>query len=48
MPFSRGTGRISRNKEHFEGLLKAVKEENSAIYGQMVETRDLKRYEEVA
>ena len=43
-----GTGRISRKKEHFEGLLKVVKEENSAIYGQMVETRDLKRYQEVA
>ena len=43
-----GTGRISRKKEHFEGLLKAVKEGNSAIYGQMVETRDLRRYEEVA
>ena len=43
-----GTGRISRKKEHFEGLLKAVKEENSAMYGQMVETRDLKRYEEAA
>ena len=43
-----GTGRISRKKEHFEGLLKAIREENSAVYGQMVETRDLKRYEEVA
>ncbi|MCL5791123.1 MAG: IS21 family transposase [Candidatus Thermoplasmatota archaeon] len=42
-----GTGRISRKKEHFEGLLKAVREENSAIYEQHVETRDLKRYEEV-
>ena len=29
-------------------LLKAIREENSAIYGQMVETRDLKRYEEVS
>ena len=43
-----GTGRISRKKEHFEGLLKAIREENSAVYGQMVETRDLKRYEEVS
>ncbi len=43
-----GTGRISRKKEHFEGLLKAIRDENSAVYGQMVETRDLKRYEEVA
>ena len=42
-----GTGRISRNKEHFDGLLKAVREENSTIYEQHVETRDLKRYEEV-
>ena len=43
-----GTGRISRKKEHFEGLLKAIRDENSAVYGQMVETRDLKRYEEVS
>ena len=43
-----GTGRISRKKEHFEGLLKAIREENSAVYSQVVETRDLKRYEEVA
>ena len=42
-----GTGRISRKKEHFDGLLKAVREENSIIYEQHVETRDLKRYEEV-
>jgi transposase len=42
-----GTGRISRKKEHFEGLLKAIREENSAIYGQIVETRDLKKYEDV-
>ena len=27
-----GTGRTSRKKEHFEGLLKAIKEENSAVY----------------
>ena len=43
-----GTGRISRKKEHFDGLLKAVREENSAIYEQHVETRDLKKYEEVS
>ncbi len=43
-----GTGRISRKKEHFEGHLKAIREENSAVYSQVVETRDLKRYEEVA
>jgi hypothetical protein len=42
------TGRISRNKEHFEGLLKAIKDENSAVYSQTVETRDLKKYEEVS
>ena len=42
-----GTGRISRKKEHFEGLLKAIREENSAVYGQIVETRDLKKYEDV-
>ena len=43
-----GTGRISRNKEHFDGLLKAIREENSAVYEQIVETRDLKRYEGVS
>ena len=43
-----GTGRTSRSKDHFEGLLKAIREENSAVYSQAVETRDLKRYEEVA
>jgi len=42
-----GTGRISRKKEHFEGLLKAIREENSAVYSQNVEKRDLKRYEDV-
>ncbi|MCW6169343.1 MAG: IS21 family transposase [Thermoplasmatales archaeon] len=42
-----GTGRISRKKEHFEGLLKAIREENSAVYRQIVETRDLKKYEDV-
>ena len=43
-----GTGRISRKNEHFEGLLKAIRDENSAIYEQMVETRDLSKYEDVA
>ena len=43
-----GTGRISRKEEHFNGLLKTVREENSAIYEQHVETRDLKKYEEVS
>ena len=42
-----GTGRISRKKEHFDGLLKAIRDENSAVYAQMVETRDLKKYEDV-
>ena len=42
-----GTGRISRKKEHFEGLLKAVREENSAIYEQRVEERNLKTYDGV-
>ena len=43
-----GTGRISRKKEHFEGLLKAIREENSAVYSHKVETRDLKKYDGVA
>ena len=38
----------SRKNEHFEGLLKAIRDENSAIYEQMVETRDLRKYEDVA
>jgi transposase len=42
-----GTGRISRKKEHFEGLLKAVREENSAVYEQRVEERNLKTYDGV-
>ena len=42
-----GSGRISRKKEHFEGLLKAIREENSAIYQQKVEERSLSKYEEV-
>ena len=43
-----GTGRISRKKEHFDGLLKAIRDENAAVYSQVVETRDLKAYEEVS
>ena len=43
-----GTGRISRKKEHFEGLLKAIRDENMAEYSQIVEKRDLKKYEEVS
>ncbi|MCL5439627.1 MAG: IS21 family transposase [Candidatus Thermoplasmatota archaeon] len=43
-----GSGRISRNKKHFEGLLKAIRDENTALYTQMVEKRDLSRYEEAS
>ena len=42
-----GTGSISRKKEHFEGLLNAISEENSAIYEQRVEERNLKAYDVV-
>ena len=42
-----GTGRISMKKEHFNGLLKAIRDENSAIYEQSVEKRDLTKYEDV-
>ena len=40
-----GSGRISRKKEHFEGLLKAVSDRNAWNYGIEVEKRDLKNYE---
>lgn len=40
-----GSGRISRNKEHFAGLLKAIRDENIDQYKQEVEKRDLKEYE---
>jgi hypothetical protein len=43
-----GTGRISRKKEHFEGLLKAIRDENMNRYSMDVEKRDLNRYEEVS
>ena len=43
-----GTKRISRKKEHFEGLLNAVREENITVFETRVETLDLKRYEEVS
>ncbi len=43
-----GTGRISRNKDHFIGLLKAIREENTIVYTQLVEKRDLKSYDEVS
>ena len=42
-----GTGRISRKKEHFNGLLKVIRDENAAIYEQSVEKRDLTKYEDV-
>ena len=42
-----GTGRISRKKEHFDGLLKAIRDENHALYSQIVEKRDLGKYDEV-
>ena len=42
-----GTGKTSRKKEHFEGLLKAIRDENANTYSKDVEKRDLKRYEEV-
>ncbi len=43
-----GTGRISRKKEHFDGLLKAIREENLAVYSQIVEKLDLGKYDEVS
>ncbi|MEM0133616.1 MAG: hypothetical protein QXU18_00085 [Thermoplasmatales archaeon] len=42
-----GTGRISRNKKHFEGLLMAVRDKNIKRYSRDVEKRDLNKYEEV-
>ena len=43
-----GTGRISRKKEHFDGLLKTIREENRTALETVVEKRDLSRYEEVS
>ena len=43
-----GTGRISRKKEHFQGLLKEIRDQNRALFETAVEKRDLKRYDEVA
>ena len=40
-----GTERISRKKEHFDGLLKAMGEENTIVYTQPVEKSDLKSYD---
>ena len=42
-----GSGRISRNREHFAGLLKAIKEQNLQHYSD-VEKRDLAEYDTVA
>ena len=41
-----GTGRISRKKEHFEGLLKAIRDQNTGNFQTRVEKRDLSEYEE--
>ena len=40
-----GSGGISRNKEHFAGLLKAVRDQNVRNYTVEVQHRDLKDYE---
>ena len=40
-----GTGLISRKKEHFAGLLKAVRDQNVKNYAVDVQHRDLKDYE---
>ena len=42
-----GTGRISRKKEHFQGLLKALRDQNAENFRTRVEKRDLSEYEEV-
>ena len=39
-----GSGRISRHKEHFDGLLKTIKEQNLQHYSD-VEKRDLSVYD---
>ena len=36
-----GTGRISRNKDHFESLLEAIREKNMENFQARVEKRDL-------
>ena len=40
-----GSGRISRRKEHFEGLLKAIRDQNYHTYEVDVAKRDLREYE---
>ena len=42
-----GTGRISRKRKHFEGLLKALGDQNMENFQTRVEKRDLSEYEEV-
>ena len=40
-----GTGRISRVKEHFDGLLKTIRDDNVSKFETRVEKRDLSEYE---
>ena len=40
-----GTGRISKKKEHFEGLLRTIRDDNVSRFETMVEKRDLSQYE---
>ena len=40
------SGRISRKKEHFEGLLKAIRDQNTGNFQTRIEKRDLSEYEE--
>ena len=42
-----GSGRISRRKEHFESLFKAIREQNIENFQTRVKKRDLSEYEEV-
>jgi transposase len=43
-----GTGQISKKKEHFEGLLKTIRDQNVKNYTVEVEKRDLREYEEAS
>ena len=40
-----GTGRISRKKEHSEGLLGTIRDDNVSRFETMAEKRDLSQYE---
>lgn len=40
-----GTMRISKKKEHFEGLLKAIGDQNLENFQTRMEKRDLSEYE---